>query len=97
MYIPGTWNNIDIAYMYIPGTWNNRFFWSVKYCNSSYHQILYSEQYTHLNIRETCREIYHLKDTIKQEDVFMVFSKRTLKSLDVFRHSLEKPYNTCTT
>ena len=34
------------------------------------------------------------KDTIKQQDVFMVFS---LNSLDVFRHLVEKPHNTCTT
>ena len=42
-------------------------------------------------------EVYHLKDTIKQRDVFMMFSKRRLNSLDVFRNSVEKPYNTCTT
>ena len=40
-------------------------------------------------------EIYHLKDTIKQQD--MVFSKRRVNSLNVFRHSVEKPHNTCTT
>ena len=27
------------------------------------------------------------------QDVFMVFPKRTLNSLDVFRHSVEKPRN----
>ena len=46
---------------------------------------------------ETSREVYHLKGTIKQQDVFMVFSKRRLNSLDVLRHSVEKPHNTCTT
>ena len=45
------------------------------------------------NIMKTQSEVYHLKDTIKQQDVFMIFSKRSLKSLDVFRHSVEKPYN----
>ena len=34
------------------------------------------------------------KDTVKQQGVFMVFSKRRLNSFDVFRHSVEKP---CTT
>ena len=46
---------------------------------------------------ETHRDVDHLKDTIKQQGVFMVFSKRRLNSLDVFRHSVEKPHNTCTT
>ena len=55
---------------------------------------LYKEKYIHLNIVETQREVYHLKDTIKQQDVFMVFSKRRLNSLDVFRHSVENPHNT---
>ena len=36
------------------------------------------------------------KDKIKQQDVFM-FSKRRLNSPDVFRHSVEKSHNTCTT
>ena len=27
----------------------------------------------------------------------MVFSKRRLNSLDIVRHSVEKPHNTCTT
>ena len=34
---------------------------------------------------------------IKQQDVFMVFSKRTLESFDAFRHSVEKLHNTCIT
>ena len=51
------------------------------------------------------RSIYHLKDTIKQRDVFMVFRRRLetgfwiqkrLNSVDVVRHSAEKPHNTCT-
>ena len=46
---------------------------------------------------ETQTEIYHLKDKIKQQDVFMVFSKKRLNTFDVFRHSAEKPHNTCTT
>ena len=46
---------------------------------------------------ETQREVYDLQDTIKQQDVFMVFSNRRLNSLDIFRHSVEKPHNTCTT
>ena len=54
---------------------------------------LYSEKYIHLNVMEH-REVYHLQDTIKQQDVYMVFS---LNSLDVFRHLVEKPHNTCTT
>ena len=37
--------------------------------------------------------IYHLKDTIKQQDVFMVFLKRRQNSLDVVKHSLEKPHS----
>ena len=36
------------------------------------------------------------KDTVKQQGVFMVFSKRRLNSFDVFRHSVEKPHITCT-
>ena len=32
----------------------------------------------------------------KQQDVFLVFLKDRLNSLDVFRHSIEKPHNTCT-
>ena len=46
---------------------------------------------------ETKREVYYLKDRIKQQDVFIVLSKRKLNSLNVFRHSAEKPHNTCTT
>ena len=46
---------------------------------------------------QSWREVYHLKDTIKQQEVFKMFSKRRLKSLDVFSHSAEKPHNTCTT
>ena len=46
---------------------------------------------------EAQRSIYHLKDTIKQQDVFMVFSKKRLNSFDGARHSVEKPHNTCTT
>ena len=38
------------------------------------------------------RSIYHLKDTVKQQDVFI-----RLNSLDVIRHSIEKPHNACTT
>ena len=49
------------------------------------------------NVIETYREVYHLKDIIKQQDVFMVFSKRRTNSLNVFRHSVEKSHNTCTT
>ena len=45
---------------------------------------------------EIYREVYHLKDALKQQDVFMLLSKRTLKSPDIFMHSVEKPYNTCT-
>ena len=41
--------------------------------------------------------MYHLEDTIKQQDVFMVFSKRRLNSLAVIRHSVQKPRNTRTT
>ena len=55
---------------------------------------LRSEKYMHLNVMEH-RQVYHLKDTTKQQNVFMVFSKRRLNSLDVFRHSVEKPHNTC--
>ena len=51
---------------------------------------LYSEIYIHLNVMETYREVYHLKDAIKQQDAFMVFS---LSFLDVFRQSVEKPHN----
>ena len=58
---------------------------------------LYSEKYIPLNIMETSREVYHLKYTIKQQDAFMAFSKRRLNSLDVFRQSVDKPHNTCTT
>ena len=43
---------------------------------------------------ETQREVYHLNDIIKQQDVSMVFLNRRLKSLDVFRHSVEKPRTT---
>ena len=57
---------------------------------------LCSEKYIHLNIMEITREVCHLKDTIKQQDVFLVFSKRRLSS-HVFRHSVEKPHNTYTT
>ena len=46
---------------------------------------------------KTYRGVYHLKDVIKQQDVFLVFSKRRLNCLDVFRHSVEKPHKTCTT
>ena len=46
---------------------------------------------------ETQREVYPLTETIKQQDVFMVFSKRRLNSLDVFRYSVENPHNTYTT
>ena len=31
---------------------------------------------------ETKREVYNLKDTIKQQDVLIVFSKRRLRSFD---------------
>ena len=41
--------------------------------------------------------MYHLENSIKQQDVFMVFSKRRLNSLAVVRHSVQKPRNTCTT
>ena len=47
---------------------------------------LYSEKYTK-------RRVYHLKDPIKEKDVFKMFSKRRLNSLGVFRHSVEKPHN----
>ena len=43
------------------------------------------------------KSIYHLKDTVRKEKVFMVFSERRLNSLDVVRHSVEKPHNTRTT
>ena len=59
--------------------------------------ILYSKKNIHLIAMETWREIHHLKDTIKQQDVSMVFSKRRLDSLDVFRYSVEKLQNVCTT
>ena len=37
-----------------------------------------------------------MKDTINQQDVFLVFPKSRLNSLlDVFRHSVERPHNTC--
>ena len=58
---------------------------------------LYKEKHIHLNIMKTYRGVYHLKDVIKQQDVFLVFSKRRLNCLDVFRHSVEKPHKTCTT
>ena len=41
--------------------------------------------------------VYHLKDTTKQQDVFMMLSKRVLKFLNVFRHSVEKPHDTYNT
>ena len=59
--------------------------------------ILYSKKSIHLIVMEIWREIHHLKDTIKQQDVSMVFSKRRLDSLDVFRYSVEKLHNSCTT
>ena len=34
---------------------------------------------------------------MKRQDVFMVFSKRILKSLHVFRHSVGKVHKTCAT
>ena len=46
---------------------------------------------------ETQTEVYRLKNTIKKQNISMVFSKRRLNSLDVFRNSLEKPHNTFTT
>ena len=57
---------------------------------------VYSEKYILLNVMETQREVYHLKDTIKQQHVFMAFSKRRLNSLNVIRRSVEKLHNTCT-
>ena len=67
----------------------------------------------HANNMETQREVFHLEDTpkyngniegdlaskntMKQQDIFMVFSKTRLNSLAVFRNSVEKPHNTCTT
>ena len=47
---------------------------------------------------ETKREVYlSSKRYHKAADVFMVFSKRRLNSLDVVRHSVEKPHKTCNT
>ena len=43
------------------------------------------------------RSVIYRQDTIKQQDAFMVFSKRRLDSLYVFRHSVENPHSTCTT
>ena len=46
---------------------------------------------------ETLRESYHLKDTIRQQDASMAFSKGRLNSLVVFWHLVERPRNTWST
>ena len=34
---------------------------------------------------------------MKQQEVFIVFLRKIMNSLEVFRYSIEKPHNTCTT
>ena len=48
-------------------------------------------------LRSKRSKILYLKDTIKQQHVFMVFSKRRLNSLDAFTLLVIKPHSTCTT
>ena len=59
--------------------------------------ILYSENYMHPKYNGNIEGGVPSKIYNKSSRVFIEFSKRRLKSPDVFRHSVEKPHNTCAT